>query len=301
MRLPEMCPDTVCAMPGKPPTYRTATVLIMWRTGMRARVLLAMFLGAIHVSGALAASEARNALPLYIHLPGGKFRSVLPPDGKSSLAMVSPYELRALPVTNGEFFKFVETHPQWRRDQVASVFADTAYLAHWSSTLQVDDALALQPVTNVSWFAAEAYCESEGARLPTWHEWEMAAAADETRRDARSDPAWRERILGWYAQPGGHDLAAVGLTPKNAWGVYDMHGLVWEWVEDFSGMMISADSREQGDPDILKFCGSGALSTKDNENYAILMRIAMMSSLTAPQSTRNLGFRCARDDKGHSQ
>ena len=167
--------------------------------------------------------------------------------------------------------------------------------------MQFDDALAQQPVTNVSWFAAEAYCESEGARLPIWHEWEMAAAADETRHDARNDPVWRERILGWYSQASGKELAAVGLTPKNAWGVYNMHGLVWEWVEDFSGMMISADSRERGDTDILRFCGAGATSTQDNDNYAILMRVAMLSSLTAPQSTRNTGFRCARDDKENSQ
>ena len=88
--------------------------------------MLALFVGALQVTGALAAPEAGNAPPLYVHLPGGKFRSVLPPDGKSSLAVIAPYELRALPVTNGEFLRFVETHPQWRRDRVASVFADTA-------------------------------------------------------------------------------------------------------------------------------------------------------------------------------
>ena len=53
--------------------------------------------------------------------------------------------------------------------------------------------------------------------------------------------------------------------------------------------------RDQGDADILKFCGAGALSTNDRENYAVLMRIAMLSALEAVDSTRNLGFRCARD------
>ena len=60
-----------------------------------------------------------------------------------------------------------------------------------------------QPVTRVSWFAARAYCEAAGARLPTWYEWEFAAAADEHRPDARSDPDWREKILDWYGQPAG--------------------------------------------------------------------------------------------------
>ena len=72
-----------------------------------------------------------------------------------------------------------------------------------------------------------------------------------------------------------------------------MQGLVWEWVEDFNALMVGADSREQGDPDLLKFCGSGALSIQDRENYAVAMRVAFLSSLQAHDTTINLGFRCA--------
>ena len=39
-----------------------------------------------------------------------------------------------------------------------------------------------------------------------------------------------------------------------------MHGLVWEWVDDFSSLLVSGDSRDQGDADKLKFCGAGALA-----------------------------------------
>jgi sulfatase modifying factor 1 len=77
--------------------------------------------------------------------------------------------------------------------------------------------------------------------------------------------------------------------------VRDLHGLVWEWVEDHSAMLVSSDSREQGDPDAMRFCGAGALSMDDRENYAILMRVAMLSSLEAHDTTGNMGFRCARD------
>jgi formylglycine-generating enzyme required for sulfatase activity len=62
-------------------------------------------------------------------------------------------------------------------------------------------------------------------------------------------------------------------------------------------MMLSADSRDQNDPDRLKFCGAGALSLRDRDNYALLMRIAMLSSLKAADTTANLGFRCAKDLK----
>ena len=54
----------------------------------------------------------------------------------------------------------------------------------------------------------------------------------------------------------------------------------------------------QLDPDLLQFCGAGALSTDDRENYAVLMRIAMLSALEADDTTGNVGFRCARDARG---
>jgi formylglycine-generating enzyme required for sulfatase activity len=58
---------------------------------------------------------------------------------------------------------------------------------------------------------------------------------------------------------------------------------------------VSSDSRNQGDPDKLKFCGAGALSVSDRDDYAVLMRLAMLSSLEADYTTANLGFRCAAD------
>ena len=125
----------------------------------------------------------------------------------------------------------------------------------------------------------------------------MRACADETRRDARSDPAWRERILAWYSRPSSSALPRTGLQAANVYGVQDMHGLVWEWTDDYSSLMIDADNRKQGDPDKAKFCGAGALAMDDRENYAVLMRVAMLSSVGGADATANLGFRCARSAK----
>jgi formylglycine-generating enzyme required for sulfatase activity len=253
------------------------------------RRLAALLLALLPVAGLVAGDTG------YARLPGGVFRSALDYEDRKAGVRIAPFELMTTPVTNAQFLAFVGKHPQWRRDRVAGVLAEGRYLSHWQGpTTLGPNALPDQPVTWVSWFAADAYCQAEGARLPTWAEWEYAAAADERRTDAREDPAWRERILGWYSQPSRSALPRTGLQAANAYGVRDLHGLVWEWTEDYSALLVDGDNRNQGDPDKARFCGADALSMDDRENYAVLMRVAMLSSLAGPDATANLGFRCAR-------
>ena len=245
------------------------------------------------------AAFAAAASGVWVKVPGGTFRSALKYEDGNGTIRVPSFEMMSTPVTNAQFLAFVRAHPEWRRDRVPRAFAEARFLQHGAAP----DALGAkagpqQPVVNVSWFAADAYCAAQNARLPTWSEWEYAAAADRTRRDARGGPAWREAILGWYAKPSTAPLADVGQAPANLYGIHDLHGLEWEWVQDYASMLVTADSRNQGDPDRLKFCGAGALSMDDRENYAVLMRVAMLSSLEAVNTTVNLGFRCARDAAG---
>jgi formylglycine-generating enzyme len=237
-------------------------------------------------AGALAAD--------YVRLPAARFDSVLPQDVKPVAVSIAPFEMRVTPVTVDEYLRFVQIHAAWQRDRVPAVFADRRYLAGWPSPLNPGTAQPrAAPVTEVSWFAAQTFCASEGARLPSWLEWEYAAAADATRADARDDAQWRARILAWYERPSASALPDVGGAP-NVYGVRDLHGLVWEWVDDFNALFIAGDSRTQGDPDRVKFCGAGAISIVGRDNYAVLMRVALLSSLNAADTTTNLGFRCAR-------
>ncbi|MGH7820630.1 MAG: formylglycine-generating enzyme family protein, partial [Candidatus Binatia bacterium] len=254
---------------------------------MAAALLLALGIGV----GAGAAGDLAE-------IPGGRFRSVLPIVPGVDEVTVAPFALARAPVTNAEFAAFVAGHPEWRRDRVPRLFADGEYLSHWPSPAGPGPGAVHRPVTRVSWFAAAAYCEARGLRLPTWYEWELAAAAGETTADARQDPAWRQRILDWYARPGTEAPAVVGASAANVYGVHDLHGVVWEWVEDFAGLMVAGDNREQGDPDRTRYCGAGALTLEQKENYAVLMRIAMLSSLEGAWTTANLGFRCARSSPG---
>ncbi len=212
---------------------------------------------------------------------------------------VAAFWLDVVPVTNAEFLAFVAGAPEWRRDRVARVFATPQYLTHWRGPLELADAAqASEPVTNVSWFAAQAYCEARGGRLPSEREWELAAAASATQQDARRDPAFRQVILSWYARSAATRIGAVGRGPANLWGIRDLHGLIWEWVLDFNGTLLAEDGRDRGDPDSSRFCGAAALYASDAEDYGAIMRYAMRSSLEGNYTTSRLGFRCARDAGG---
>ncbi|HTE40751.1 MAG TPA: formylglycine-generating enzyme family protein [Steroidobacteraceae bacterium] len=228
-------------------------------------------------------------------VPGGEFRSVLPVAPGVARVTVAKFKMDRLPVTNSAFSKFAVEHPEWQRGRPSKLFVDESYLSHWENVVRPKRGTERQPITQVSWYAASAYCKARGARLPTWHEWEFTAAANGTMRDARDDPAWQSTILAWYSRPSG-TLPEIGKTEANLYGVYDLHGVVWEWVEDFNGMLVSSDSREQGDPNALRFCGSGALTLEQKDQYAVLMRVAMLSGMQAKYTTATMGFRCAQDE-----
>jgi sulfatase modifying factor 1 len=225
-----------------------------------------------------------------------EFTPAVPVSETVKTVHVPKFELDVLPVTNAQFLEFVKQHAAWRRDRISALFADKSYLRHWSAADTLANAAqAQQPVVHISWFAATAYCEARNARLPRWYEWEVAAAADMEHPDARQNEAWRQQILNWYASPSTEQLPAIGKAMANYYGVHDLHGLVWEWVEDYNSLLVGVDNRVQGGADKLEFCGAGSLSLEQKEHYAVLMRVAMLSSLEARYTTRNLGFRCARD------
>ncbi len=230
----------------------------------------------------------------------GRFRLMYPAPNEPREVDLPAFRLDTRQVTNAEFLRFVTTHPRWGRDVVKRVFADPTYLSHWDGPTTLGeprkDNRPGQPVTRVSWFAAKAYCVAQGKRLPTELEWELAAAADKTRLDARSDPDFQRVILGWYAQPATRALADAGSGAPNLHGVRDPHGLIWEWVHDFNNTMVTGDNRERGSADKMQFCGAGALAASDDADYASFMRYAFRSSLAAAFTARTLGFRCARSE-----
>ncbi len=200
------------------------------------------------------------------------------------------------PVTVGEYLDFLKENPKWRKSEVKGLFADKNYLKGWEGDLKPGEGtLNEEPITNVSWFAAREYCKCQGKRLPTLDEWEYVAMADGESFDAREKESYNQYILDWYERPKGRKV--VGSTFENYWGVYDMHGLVWEWTQDFNSVMIASESRTAGNNNNL-FCSAAAVGATDLMNYAAFMRYALRSSLKGNYSVNNLGFRCAKDIEG---
>ena len=205
---------------------------------------------------------------------------------------VESFLLDPYPVTNAEFLDFVREEDKWQKDNPIKLYADEAYLNHWAGPLDLGQAHPRAAVTNVSWFAAKAYCAWAGKRLPTLDEWEYAAMAGEDQVDARTEEEFNQYILSWYETPKTF-LNPVGSGMKNVYGIHDLHGLVWEWTYDFSSVLLSSESRKGGNSDNNLFCGASTVGATDLMNYAAFMRYAFRSSMKARFTSRNLGFRCA--------
>ena len=228
-------------------------------------------------------------------VPAGTYQPLFKNEPKVE---VEPFYLDVYPVTNDEFLEFVRANPEWRRSNVKRLFADEHYLRYWAGDLDLgpdSEKIKNSPVTRVSWFAARAYCAWKEKRLPSLAEWEYVAAASETQPRGDAETNYLQRILRWYEKPTPATLPPVGSTFKNYFGVYDMHGLVWEWIADFNTALVTGESRADTGLDRSMFCGTGSIGASNFRDYAAFMRYALRSSLKADYTLQNLGFRCAKD------
>lgn len=218
----------------------------------------------------------------------------------SGRVKVTSFYMDKFPVTNFDYEIFVAQHPEWLKGKAKPIYADKKYLQHWQYANKLGtDSITLKnsPVVNVSWFAAKRYCECQGKRLPTVAEWEYVALASETKKNASADKVFYQKILDWYGNASTDKLPNVGKKFKNVYGIYDIHGLVWEWNLDFISALATRDSRDGNNLDKNEFCGAGGKGAKNPGNYAAFMRYAMRSSLKANYNIPNVGFRCVKDVK----
>lgn len=242
----------------------------------------------------LVAQHLPAKQPEMVIIPAGKYFPLFLDDEPTNL---DSFLMDRLPVTNEDFNHFVTENPQWAKASVKRLFADENYLKHWDDEKPFGPHPAEAAVVNVSWFAALKYCECQGKRLPTTAEWEYAAEAGRNRPDGKNEPGFYNLLLEFMSEPLPEKLPPAGTTLLNYYGVWDIHGVVFEWTYDFNSALTTGESRADTGSGNALFCGGGSLQTRDPANYAAFLRHAMRTSLKAKNTVKSLGFRCVKDLK----
>jgi len=158
------------------------------------------------------------------------------------------------------------------------------------------------PVENVSWNDCQKFLTKINTmgigkfRLPTEAEWEYACRAGSTTRFPwGNDPNYSQlRQYAWYDGNSNGTSHSVGQKKPNAWGLYDMHGNVWEWCSDFYGDYSSGN---QTDPRGATSGSYRVMRSGGWDNFAEQLRSAYRSGDKPTFADVDLGFRLVRVNK----
>lgn len=170
------------------------------------KLALIIFLSLSMASSFVSDTYAAGKEGIMIKIPGGKFKS-----GKDNkTADVKDFQIDKFEVTFAEFNKY-------------------------DKETEVPAGKENHPVTEISYFDADGYCKSLGKRLPTRFEWEKAARDGDGRKYPWGNEYNSKKTNSQETGIGG--TAAVGSfkSGKSPYGVMDMSGNVWEWVNAWAG------------------------------------------------------------------
>jgi formylglycine-generating enzyme required for sulfatase activity len=149
----------------------------------------------------------------------------------------------------------------------------------------------MNPVVGVTWYGAKAYAENYGLRLPTEHEWEIAAKAD----SVNFNYSWGKTITpaqANYVDSGFRAMRPIGSYPTatSPWGVLDMSGNAAEWVKDWYASYPSQDQINPEGPvtgELKVTRGGGCLSS------AMGVRVTARTAAEPSLASEHIGFRTA--------
>jgi formylglycine-generating enzyme required for sulfatase activity len=211
------------------------------RAGLLGALILSLVMGA---AAALAEETYTNSIGMeFVLIPAGSFMMGAPEsDNKYKKVIPANYIFQHKVTISKPFYlgKYEVTQAQWME-----------VMGNNPSEFKGEN----NPVETVSWEDVQVFIQKlnqkEGTdkyRLPTEAEWEYAARAGTAGPYYFGD---NESDLGdyaWYKDNAGGASRPVGQKKPNPWGLFDMHGNIWEWAADWHGMDYYPNSPEVDPP-----------------------------------------------------
>jgi formylglycine-generating enzyme required for sulfatase activity len=215
----------------------------------------------------------------FVLIPAGSFQMGSPvgeedrnqDEQQHKVTISKPFYLQTTEVTQGQWQKVMENNPSSNRCKDC-------------------------PVENVSWDDAQKFIRklnrmenTDKYRLPIEAEWEYACRAGSNSRFCFGDAEAGLKKYAWYTKNAGDKTHPVGQLKPNSWGLYDMHGNVWEWCQDWFGPYAAKQVTDPRGPD------SGTLRVlRGGSWYSWDLRSARRDLGRPGYSDGFIGFRVAR-------
>lgn len=212
--------------------------------------------------------------------PSGFFRGESgrnPDETQHEVTISKPFYMQTTEVTQGQWKKVMGNNPS-------------------QSSSCGDDC----PVEMVSWNDVQEFIRklnrierTDRYRLPTEAEWEYAARAGTTMRFHTGNSDEDLSRIGWYSGNSGLKTHPVGQKTSNLWGLYDMHGNVFEWVQDWKGSYPEVSTTDPEGPEF----GTGRVY-RGGSGYGLAAhcRSAFRNEFDPGVRVGSLGFRLVRMD-----
>lgn len=208
----------------------------------------------------------------FVRIPAGTFIMGSPPDVPHRVVISRAYYVSSTEVTQGQWTTVMGSNPSFFKDGGPNL-----------------------PVERVTWYDVQAFLQRLNARgeghfrLPTEAEWEYAC-----RAGTKTAYAFGDGLSKNAANFDGHRPAAVASYAPNPWGLYDMHGNVWEWCAD---EYCPYPNHEVRDP--VNQCGSRFKVIRGGSWYfgADSARSALRYTHEPQWKGFSIGFRVVLDDR----